>query len=65
MSACAHLASPAAAGLFHRVIIQSSPCTLDWPDGGFVPGLPAGTPYRSRADVEAMGRRRRRETRLR
>ncbi|MFI0803670.1 carboxylesterase/lipase family protein [Amycolatopsis lurida] len=55
MSACAQLASPSAAGLFHRVIIQSSPCTLNWPDGGFVPGLPAGTPYLSRTDVEAMG----------
>ncbi|GAB3729591.1 carboxylesterase family protein [Amycolatopsis oliviviridis] len=55
MSTCAQLASPSAAGLFHRAIIQSGPCTLSWPDGGFFPGVPAGTPYLPRATVEAMG----------
>ncbi len=54
-STCAHLVSPSAAGLFHRAIIQSGPCTMTWPDDGFVPGLPAGSPYLPRADVEAMG----------
>ncbi|MFC9253466.1 carboxylesterase/lipase family protein [Amycolatopsis thailandensis] len=55
MSTCAQLASPSAAGLFHRAIIQSGPCTLTWPDGGFAPGVPAGSPYLPRATVEAMG----------
>ncbi len=55
MSTCAQLASPSAAGLFHRAIIQSGPCTLTWPDGGFLPGVPAGSPFLPRADVEAMG----------
>jgi para-nitrobenzyl esterase len=31
MSGCAHLAAPGSAGLFDRVIMQSSPCTLRWP----------------------------------
>lgn len=31
MSVCAHLAAPGSAGLFHRAIIQSGPCTLRWP----------------------------------
>nr|WP_233594957.1 carboxylesterase family protein [Amycolatopsis sp. WAC 04169] len=55
MSTCAQLTSPSAAGLFHRAIIQSGPCTLTWPDGGFFPGVPAGSPYLPRTDVEAMG----------
>ncbi|WP_236725140.1 carboxylesterase/lipase family protein [Amycolatopsis orientalis] len=55
MSTCAQLTSPSAAGLFQRAIIQSGPCTLTWPDGGFFPGVPAGSPYTPRAEVEAMG----------
>ncbi|OXM42816.1 carboxylesterase family protein [Amycolatopsis alba DSM 44262] len=55
MSTCAQLASPSAAGLFHRAIIQSGPCTLTWPEGGFFPGAPAGSPYLPRAEVEAAG----------
>ncbi|MFC3452395.1 carboxylesterase/lipase family protein [Amycolatopsis speibonae] len=55
MSTCAQLTSPSAAGLFHRAIIQSGPCTLTWPDGGFFPGAPAGSPYVPRADAEAAG----------
>lgn len=55
MSTCAQLTSPSAAGLFHRAIIQSGPCTLSWPAGGFFPGMPAGTAYRPRADVEKDG----------
>ncbi|MBB5851760.1 carboxylesterase/lipase family protein [Amycolatopsis umgeniensis] len=55
MSTCAQLASPSAAGLFHRAILQSGPCTLTWPDGGFFPGVPAGSPYLPRAEAEAVG----------
>ncbi|WP_326561888.1 carboxylesterase/lipase family protein [Micromonospora sp. NBC_01796] len=29
-STCAHLAAPASAGLFHRAIMQSGPCTAGW-----------------------------------
>jgi para-nitrobenzyl esterase len=39
-SICAHLASPAAAGLFDRVILQSAPCTGTVPAGAMFPGLP-------------------------
>ncbi|MEV0623407.1 carboxylesterase family protein [Nonomuraea sp. NPDC050404] len=31
MSSCAHLTAPGSRGLFHRVIMQSGPCTLRWP----------------------------------
>ncbi|MEV6911248.1 carboxylesterase family protein [Amycolatopsis sp. NPDC051071] len=55
MSTCGQLTSPSAAGLFSRAIIQSGPCTLSWPDDGFAPGVPAGTPFRPRADVEKDG----------
>jgi len=55
MSTCGHLTSPSSAGLFGRAIMQSGPCTLNWPDGGFAPGVPAGTPFRARADIEKDG----------
>ncbi|MCE7011526.1 carboxylesterase family protein [Kibdelosporangium philippinense] len=38
-SACGHLASPSAAGLFHRVILMSAPCTGTVPAGAMFPGL--------------------------
>jgi para-nitrobenzyl esterase len=34
---CAHLASPASAGLFHRAIIQSGSCRQHWPANVMVP----------------------------
>jgi para-nitrobenzyl esterase len=40
-SACAHLASPSAAGLFDKVVLQSAPCTGTVPAGAMFPGLPA------------------------
>ncbi|MCP2260259.1 para-nitrobenzyl esterase [Streptoalloteichus tenebrarius] len=40
LSVCAHLASPSAAGLFHRAIIQSGPCSM---------------PFRTRAEAAADG----------
>jgi len=31
ISVCSHLAAPGSAGLFQRAIIQSGPCTVNWP----------------------------------
>lgn len=31
MSVCSHLAAPGSAGLFQRAIVQSGPCTVNWP----------------------------------
>ncbi|MDQ3692063.1 MAG: carboxylesterase family protein [Chloroflexota bacterium] len=55
MSICAHLTAPGGEGLFHRAIIQSGPCTMSWPANGFFPGLPAGSLWRSPAEVEGLG----------
>ncbi|MEV5243143.1 carboxylesterase family protein [Streptomyces cinnamoneus] len=41
LSTCALLASPAAAGLFHRAALQSGPCTASFPRGSTAPGSPA------------------------
>lgn len=50
MSTCGLLTSPGAAGLFHRAIVQSGPCTITWPVGG-----QSGSLWSARADVEARG----------
>ncbi|MGK5550012.1 carboxylesterase/lipase family protein [Actinomadura kijaniata] len=56
VSSCSQLASPAAAGLFQRAIVQSGPCTvMNWPDwdGTLIPTgswLP-----RPRATAEKQG----------
>lgn len=55
LSTCAHLTSPTAAGLFHRAVIQSGPCMMDWPDNALAPDVPAGSPWTPRSDVEASG----------
>lgn len=57
MSACALLTSPAAAGLFHKAIMQSGSCTLHWPQGVMFPTSPAHTPYSSLAAVQDTGAR--------
>jgi len=44
LSVCAQLASPASGGLFHRAVMQSGPCMMDWPDNALIPGVPAGSP---------------------
>jgi para-nitrobenzyl esterase len=54
-STCAQLTSPSAAGLFHRVIVQSGSCTADWPRNGLVRGAPAGSPWTPRSQAEASG----------
>ncbi|HEY8414233.1 MAG TPA: carboxylesterase family protein [Thermaerobacter sp.] len=51
-SVCAHLASPGAAGLFDRAIIQSAFCTEDLPANLLAPGLPAVSPW-EKADMLA------------
>jgi para-nitrobenzyl esterase len=55
LSTCAHLTSPASAGLFHRAVMQSGSCVMDWPDNALVPGVPAGSPWTPRSQVEASG----------
>ncbi|WP_232836953.1 carboxylesterase/lipase family protein [Lentzea terrae] len=52
LSVCAQLASPRAAGLFAKAIIQSGPCGLTFPAA--TPGEFAGV-WRARADVEKQG----------
>lgn len=55
-SVCAHLVSPAAAGLFERAILQSEPCTMrDWPGADGSPQAnPPGFPL-PRAQAEQKG----------
>ncbi|MGW2224331.1 carboxylesterase/lipase family protein [Streptomyces formicae] len=43
---CGLLTSPASGGLFDKAIMQSGSCMLDWPDGGFGFGIPAGSFWR-------------------
>ncbi|WP_232836952.1 carboxylesterase/lipase family protein [Lentzea terrae] len=47
LSVCAQLASPQAAGLFHKAIIQSGPCAMTFPGVG--PG------WRAREEIEQLG----------
>ncbi|WP_394619287.1 carboxylesterase/lipase family protein [Lentzea sp. JNUCC 0626] len=53
LSVCAQLASPRAAGLFAKAIVQSGPCGLSVPDPDVQGGLE--TFWRPRADVEKDG----------
>lgn len=53
-SGCAHLASPSAAGLFDRAILQSGSCLGDWP-AGTLPGVPTLPPWPPLAQNEATG----------
>ncbi|GGQ52574.1 carboxylesterase/lipase family protein [Couchioplanes azureus] len=55
LSACAHLASPAAAGLFDRAVLQSGPCLTDWPAELSYPDVEAGSPFSPVADVRRAG----------
>ncbi|KJK41968.1 hypothetical protein UK23_39460 [Lentzea aerocolonigenes] len=52
LSVCAQLASPRAAGLFAKAIIQSGPCGLTFP--GSAPGEFPGI-WKPRAEVEKLG----------
>ncbi|ONI80048.1 hypothetical protein ALI144C_24710 [Actinosynnema sp. ALI-1.44] len=55
LSVCAQLTSPAARGLFDRAIAQSGPCELSWQDSEFLPDVPAGSNWTSRADADNTG----------
>lgn len=54
-SVCAHLASPRAAGLFHRAVIQSAFCTWDIPANTLAPGLPTVSPWEPPELLAARG----------
>ncbi|WP_330300076.1 carboxylesterase/lipase family protein [Streptomyces sp. NBC_00503] len=45
LSVCAHLVSPASAGLFHRAIVQSGSCSTTIAARSLLPGLGAYTPF--------------------
>ncbi|WP_411103992.1 carboxylesterase/lipase family protein [Streptomyces sp. cmx-4-9] len=45
LSVCAHLTSPASAGLFHRAVVQSGPCSLTMPPHSWLPPLGAYEPF--------------------
>ncbi|MFE9929199.1 carboxylesterase/lipase family protein [Streptomyces sp. NPDC005533] len=45
LSVCAHLTSPASAGLFHRAIVQSGSCSTTVPPGAVLPGLGRYEPF--------------------
>jgi para-nitrobenzyl esterase len=55
MSVCAHLTSPGAAGLFHRAIIQSGSCLIDWPANTILPDTPAVSIWATTEEVEEIG----------
>ncbi|RZQ63341.1 carboxylesterase/lipase family protein [Amycolatopsis suaedae] len=54
-SVCAQLASPSAAGLFERAVLQSAPCAGTVPSGLMFPGVPAFPQWPSVADREPDG----------
>ncbi|WP_405714879.1 carboxylesterase family protein [Streptomyces xanthophaeus] len=45
LSVCAHLTSPASAGLFHRAVVQSGSCSTSLPPRSLLPTLGAYTPF--------------------
>lgn len=55
-SVCAQLASPKAAGLFHRAVIQSGSCLQNWPMNTLAPGDPAATYFAPQDELAAKGR---------
>ncbi len=55
MSTCALLASPMAEDLFHRAIVQSGACTIDWPNDGIFAGAEAGSLWGSIATLNELG----------
>ncbi|MCT2582353.1 carboxylesterase/lipase family protein [Actinophytocola gossypii] len=57
ISACAHLTSPSAAGLFDRAIMQSGSCDLSWLDNFEYRGERAASIFPPVGGVEEQGRR--------
>jgi para-nitrobenzyl esterase len=52
---CAQLTSPAARGLFERVIMESGTCSMTWPRNGVNPGISAGSPWQPLSEAQAEG----------
>ncbi|WP_206681358.1 carboxylesterase family protein [Actinomadura sp. J1-007] len=57
VGACAQLTSPGAAGLFHKVVLQSGSCAVSWPKGGMKADGPAGSFFTPLSAVYRNGRR--------
>ncbi|WP_020667028.1 carboxylesterase/lipase family protein [Amycolatopsis nigrescens] len=55
IAVCGQLTSPSARGLFHRAIMQSGSCALDWPENGITNGIPAGSAWLPLAEVQENG----------
>ncbi|MFF1778308.1 carboxylesterase/lipase family protein [Streptomyces virginiae] len=55
LSVCAHLASPASAGLFDRAIVQSGSCSTTAPPWSLLPGLGTYEPFVPEARTVADG----------
>ncbi|CAM5659465.1 carboxylic ester hydrolase [Streptomyces avidinii] len=55
LSVCAHLASPASAGLFHRAVLQSGSCSVAVPARSLLPEFDAYTPFVARARTVSDG----------
>lgn len=55
MSVCALLTSPAAEGLFHKAIVQSGSCLIDWPDNGLFSGVEAATLWGTQDEAAGLG----------
>ncbi|MFD3325450.1 carboxylesterase/lipase family protein [Streptomyces sp. NPDC058701] len=54
LSVCAHLVSPASAGLFHRAVVQSGSCSTTMPPRSLLPTLGTYEPFTpERSTVEA------------
>src|SRR5262249_30239765 len=52
---CGQLTSPQAAGLFHRAIVESGTCSLNWPKNTLEPGGPAHAYWVARARARQRG----------
>ncbi|MEU6311026.1 carboxylesterase family protein [Streptomyces sp. NPDC047014] len=55
LSVCAHLVSPASAGLFHRAIVQSGSCSTTAPPHSLLPGLGTYEPFVPERRTVAQG----------
>ncbi|MFJ4775945.1 carboxylesterase/lipase family protein [Streptomyces sp. NPDC088762] len=55
LSVCAHLTSPASAGLFHRAIVQSGSCSTTMPPRSLLPGQGAYEPFAPQSRTVADG----------
>jgi para-nitrobenzyl esterase len=56
LSTCAQLASPGARGLFHKAIIESGACSMNWPADLQYPGATVQDWWSPRAELNATGK---------